>query len=210
MNKDTKESIYFYLGNYYLLVNSVMWGNFINIDKKMGIIISDGIGVMEEAKAMGLEKRWGLPTKEAKERFEAYKKRCPSNLTQEAKEQMLKIAQKDIVNILSAMKPLDEDLVLFRNVEKKFAKSESAKEIDLLGLNSCSLNLHKPENEQYGSVDCVIYKIIVPKGTPALRLDKMPELRNEEDEVILPPIKCEVIEKQEDITTLKVLEPLNK
>ena len=41
----------------------------------------------------------------------------------------------------------------------------------------------------YGSGGCTLVEIIAPAGTPAIRLDLMPNVRNEPDEVILAPIK---------------------
>ena len=45
------------------------------------------------------------------------------------------------------------------------------------------------ENAEYGSSGCTLAEIIVPSGTPAIRLDLMPDVQNEPDEIILAPVK---------------------
>lgn len=61
--------------------------------------------------------------------------------------------------------------------------------LNYLGFSSCSLNPHIEENASYGSSDCTLVEIIAPVGTPAIRLDLMPDVQNEPDEVILAPIE---------------------
>ena len=47
----------------------------------------------------------------------------------------------------------------------------------------------KRDYATYGSSECTLVEIIAPAGTPAIRLDLMPDVQNEPDEVILAPIE---------------------
>jgi len=60
--------------------------------------------------------------------------------------------------------------------------------LDYLGFSSCSLHPHVAENATYGSSRCTLAEITIPAGTPAIRLDLMPDVQNEPDEVILAPM----------------------
>ena len=54
---------------------------------------------------------------------------------------------------------------------------------------SCSLSPHIAENATYGSSGCTLVEIMAPAGTPAIRLDLLPDVQNEPDEVLLAPIE---------------------
>jgi hypothetical protein len=41
----------------------------------------------------------------------------------------------------------------------------------------------------YGASGCTMAQIVVPAGTPAIRMDLLPEVQNEPDEVILAPME---------------------
>ena len=56
-----------------------------------------------------------------------------------------------------------------------------------LGFSSCSTRPHVALNATYGSSACTLAEIIVSAGTPAIRLDIMPDVKNEPDEVVLAP-----------------------
>ena len=62
-------------------------------------------------------------------------------------------------------------------------------DVEDLGFSSCSLNPHTAEDAMYGSGGCTLCEIIAPSGTPAIRLDLMPDVQNEPDEVILAPVE---------------------
>lgn len=55
------------------------------------------------------------------------------------------------------------------------------------GFSYCSLKPHAAENASYGSGGCTLAEIRVPAGIPAIRMDLMPDVQNEPDEVILAP-----------------------
>ena len=92
--------------------------------------------------------------------------------------------------MMSCMLPLDSELVLYRNIKTEFVNNLlKGQSLNYLGFSSCSLNPHVAENAEYGSRGCTLAEIIAPAGTPAIRLDLMPDVQNEPDEVILAPIE---------------------
>ena len=98
-------------------------------------------------------------------------------------------AKEDIRNMMSCLEPLTTPLTLYRNIKTKFVGNlEQGMTLHYLGFSSCSLNSHFAENAVYGSGDCTLAEIIAPTGTPAIRLDLLPDVQNEPDEVILGPI----------------------
>ena len=89
--------------------------------------------------------------------------------------------------------PIEEDMILYRNIRKKFVENlTEGQVIDYKGFSSCSLEPHVPEAATYGHSNSVLLNIQVPKGTPAIRLDKFESVGNEPDEIILPPMKLEI------------------
>ena len=96
----------------------------------------------------------------------------------------------DISNMMSCMTPLASEMVLYRNIKTKFMDNlEEGMSLNYLGFSSCSLSPHIAENATYGSSGCTLVEIIAPAGTPAIRLDLLPDVQNEPDEVILAPIE---------------------
>ncbi|MGM9599123.1 MAG: hypothetical protein ACI3VY_04300 [Faecousia sp.] len=104
--------------------------------------------------------------------------------------QILAQARMDISNIMSCMTPLASEMVLYRNIKTKFVDNlEQGMSLNYLGFSSCSLSPHVAENATYGSSGCTLVEIIAPAGTNAIRLDLMPDVQNEPDEVILAPME---------------------
>ena len=60
----------------------------------------------------------------------------------------------------------------------------------------------------YGSGGCTLCEIIAPVGTPAIRLDLMPDVQNEPDEVILAPVEFLVtkVDKENGLIFMTVRE----
>ena len=122
--------------------------------------------------------------------YQIYQKRFPIIDNQDVKNQILERARDDISNMMSCMKPLEAELVLYRNIYPAFVKNlEPGMTFQHLGFSSCSLYPHVAENATYGSSGCTLVEIIAPAGTSAIRLDLMPDVQNEPDEVILAPIE---------------------
>lgn len=208
MTDEQKETIKFYTTNDYLLINSLLWGkDDQTIDTLIRIINEDGLGVMKEAREMGCDVRWGCTKEEGERIYQVYQKRFPVISSETVKKQIIERAQADISNMMACMEPLTTDMILYRNIKTKLIGDlTEGQTIDYLGFSSCSLAPHIAEHAIYGSGGCTLFVITVPVGTPAIRLDLMPEVQNEPDEVILPPIKffVEKIDKEKNTVYMRV------
>ena len=190
MTAQQKETLNFYTTNDYLLINGLLWGESEDtIDAFIHIINQDGLAVMKEAVEMGSDVRWNCSKEEGERLYRVYQKRFPVIDKDDVKEQILERARDDISNMMACLEPLTSELVLYRNIKTKFVdKIEEGTLLKYFGFSSCSLNPHVTENAMYGSSGCTLVEIIAPVGTPAIRLDLMPDVQNEPDEVILAPI----------------------
>ena len=191
MTEAQKETLRFYTTNDYLLINGLLWGeDEKTIDIFIQLINADGRGVMAEAVEQGFDVRWNCSKEEGERLYQIYQKRFPMIDNQSVKNQVLERARIDISNMMSCMTPIASEIVLYRNIKTKFVENlEQGMSLSHLGFSSCSLNPHVAENATYGSSGCTLVEIISPAGTPAIRLDLMPDVQNEPDEVILAPIE---------------------
>ena len=209
MTDGQKETIKFYTTNDYLLINGLLWGeDEQTIDALIHIINEDGLGVMKEARELGYDVRWGCTKEEGERIYQVYQKRFPVISSETVKKQIIERARNDISNMMACMERLTTDLCLYRNIKSKFiADLAEGQTVDYLGFSSCSLQPHIAEQAMYGSGSCTLFVIKVPAGTPAIRLDQMPDVQNEPDEVILPPIKffVEKIDKERNMVYMRVL-----
>ena len=201
MTEAQKESIRFYTTNDYLLINGLLWGtDEKTIDIFINLINEDGRGVMAEAVEQGFDVRWNCSKEEGDRLYQIYRKRFPVIDSEAVREQILERARVDIANMIACMTSLETDMVLYRNIKTRFVENlREGMTLDYLGFSSCSLNPHIAENAEYGSSGCTLAEIIVPAGTLAIRLDLMPNIQNEPDEIILAPVKFMVtkVEKTE-------------
>ena len=161
---------------------------------------------MKEAEEMGFALRWNCSEEEGKKLYEIYKKRFPIIDSKVIKNQIINRAFEDIDIMFSCLKPLEEDLVLYRNINNRFVSSWKENDvIDYKGFSSCSLQPHIAENAMYGSSNCALLKIYVLKGTPSIRMDKYENVGNEPDEVILPPIKLKIKKVDNNVIEANIL-----
>ena len=191
MTEAQKETLRFYTTNDYLLINGLLWGeDEKTIDTFIKLINDDGRAVMAEAIEQGFDVRWNCSKEEGEKLYQIYQKRFPIINNQSTKSQILEQAKLDISNMMSCMTPLASEMVLYRNIKTKFMDDlEEGMSLNYLGFSSCSLRPHIAENATYGSSGCTLVEIIAPAGTPAIRLDLLPDVQNEPDEVILAPIE---------------------
>ena len=191
MTEAQKETLRFYTTNDYLLINGILWGeNEKTINQFIQLINDDGRGVMAEAIEQGFDVRWNCSKEEGERIYQVYQKRFPTIDDQKVKDKILEQARVDVTNMMSCMTPLASEMVLYRNIKTKFVeKLEEGMTLNYFGFSSCSLRPHVTENATYGSSGCTLAEITVPGGTPAIRLDFMPDVQNESDEVILAPIE---------------------
>lgn len=190
MTEAQKETLQFYTANDYLLINGLLWGeDEKTIEKYIQLINKDGRGVMAEAMEQGFDVRWSCSKAEGERLYQIYQKRFPILDDLSVKNQILEQARMDISNMMSCMTPLTSELVLYRNIKTKFTDQlEQEMIFHHLGFSSCSLSPHIAENATYGSNECTLVEITAPAGTPAIRLDLIPDVQNEPDEIILAPI----------------------
>ena len=191
MVESQKETLRFYTTNDYLLINGLLWGtDDKTIDIFINLINEDGRGVMAEAIEQGFDVRWNCSKEEGERLYKIYQKRFPIIDSETVKDQILERAREDIANMMACMTPLETDMVLYRNIKTRFVENwQEGMMLDYLGFSSCSLKPHMAENAKYGSSGCTLAEILVPAGTPVIRLDLMPEVQNEPDEIILAPVK---------------------
>ena len=191
MTEAQKETLRFYTTNDYLLINGLLWGeDEKTIDVFIKLINDDGRAVMAEAIEQGFDVRWNCSKEEGEKLYQIYQKRFPIINNQNIKSQILEQAKLDISNMMSCMTPLASEMVLYRNIKTKFMDNlEEGMTLNYLGFSSCSLSPHIAENATYGSSGCTLVEIMAPAGTPAIRLDLLPDVQNEPDEVILAPIE---------------------
>ena len=206
MTEQQKETLRFYTTNDYLLINGLLWCENKNIlIDKIKIINEDGRGVMKEALEQGFDKRWNCSLEEGERIYKMFERRFPIITNNEIIQQIIDRAKEDIKILSSCLKPLEEDLVLYRNIKTKYISDyKNGDVIDYLGFSSCSLNSHEAENTMYGSSGCTAIIVEAPKGTPAIRLDQLGDIANEPDEVILPPTKFEVKKIIDGVIYLRV------
>lgn len=190
MTEEQKETLKFYTTNDYLLINGILWGeDESTIDAFIHLINEDGLGVMKEARELGLDVRWNCSKEEGERLYKIHQKRFPVIDSEAVKKQIIDRAHNDISNMMACMEPLITDLILYRNIKTKFLDNiAEGKPLHYLGFSSCSLHPHIAENAEYGASGCTLFEITVPAGTPAIRLDLTPDVQNEPDEVILPPM----------------------
>ena len=190
MTENQKETLQFYTKNDYLLINGLLWGIDENTTNTyIQLINEDGRGVMKEAIEQGYDTRWNCSKEEGERIFQIYQKRFPIIDGDDVKKSIIEIARNDITNMMNSMTPLVTELVLYRNIKtKSVEKLEQGMTLHHLGFSSCSLSPHVAENATYGSSGCTLVEIIAPIGTPAIRVDLMPDIQNEPDEVILAPL----------------------
>ena len=191
MTEVQKETLRFYTTNDNLLINGLLWGESAEtINKYIEIINQDGRATMKEADEMGYDVRWDCSKEDGERLYRIYQKRFPIIDSENIRHQIMEQAKTDISNMMACLEPLASELVLYRNIKSKFVSDlEEGNVINYLGFSSCSLNPHAAEDAMYGSGGCTLTEIVAPVGTPAIRLDLMPDVQNEPDEVILAPMK---------------------
>ena len=201
---DLEETIFFYTRNDYLIVNNLLCGNMDHLWQVAEIVNNDSKSVLKEHKS-------GERTLDKKS-VERYQNRIYEKLDDEAKVKILKIARNDISNILSAMKPTKNKIVLYRNVRIDDVLPHYNLN-DIVEFKIISSTFTVPSDPDY---DFYRYEITIPKNGFVLKLDQFDSfVRNEDGEILLPPMKCKVKntrnnnnEKCKGIIELEYLEKL--
>lgn len=197
-----KEALNFYTRSHYLIINNLMCQKFDELLLKwLPIVNDDDKSMIQEALEQGKAKRFNTNEEWGERIFNAYVKRTTDKLSPKDVIKHLKIAVQDILKINSAMMPLDNDLTVFRKVHLRdhFTTCKVGEKKEIPCFVSTTLNPDKYET----SADVILYKIILPKGTPVIRIDLLDKaLANEyfgtspqnEEEILLPPMSFQVLD----------------
>lgn len=183
-----EETIFFYSRNDYLIINNLLCGNINHLWEVVELVNGDSKGVLKEHEdgVRALDKI----------SVERILNRTYEKLDDNAKEKILKTAKNDILNILSAMKPTTNDVLLYRTVwyeRMEIGDILSRYSVnDIIEFKIISSTSIIPYMENAGHV-FYRYEITVPKNGLFLELDQFDRIvRNEDGEVLLPPMKCKI------------------
>lgn len=196
-----EETISFYTRNDFAIMNHLLIGNYDDLWKYALIAYNDNHGILNEYMQ-------GMRTVNSDydiKWINCLQKRLLTSLDDTAKKNIITNAKNDINNILSAMRPTNKPILLYRTAwidnqyaeENVFAYSREYKALqfgvgsvlEIKTITSCSLTPYR-EADDVGS-NFYRYKIHVPCGLPVLELDQF-MTHNEDGEVLLPPMKCNV------------------
>jgi len=209
ISEAAQESVYFFTGADFLLVNALLWRNDANVGRGIEAVYRNNTGIIQEAMEMTPAVRWGVSKEEGQKRLEAYQRRTPDEINEAAKAEMIETAINDIHNICNAMQPADTEMLLYRNVVEDFAIQSPTigSEVDLIGITSTSTT---GQQIDYGKNDFKItfyqYEIRVAAGMPVLVLEN--DYR-QENEVILPPMRYRITGVRDKIIALEAIKPLD-
>lgn len=194
-----EKTVSFYTRNDFAILNNLLLGRWEDLWKSAFAAYQDNRGIMEEYES-GVR---AIKSEYDRKWLNCLKERLFDELDGEAKRRVIETARADIANLLNAMEPAREDLLLFRtawidtgfDAAGAYAYSAQYKAVpftvgsvfNIETISSCSLTPYR-EEENVGS-DFYRYEIHVPAGNSILRLDPF-VTHNEEGEVLLPPMRC--------------------
>ena len=178
---DLEETIFFYTRNDYLIVNNLLCGDMNRLWQVAEIVNNDSKSVLKEHEG-------GERTLDRKS-VERYQNRIYDKLDDETKIKILKIARDDISNIISAMKPTKNKIILYRDVRIDDVLLHYNIN-DIVEFKIISSTSTVPSDPDY---DFYRHEITIPKNGFILELDQFDSfVRNEDSEILLPPMKCKV------------------
>ena len=191
MNEVLKETLWFYTGADYHIVNSILWGNKNDFDEGVKIVYDNNIDVIKDAEEMTPEVRFGMSKEAGQRLLDAYQSRTPQEINNVTKAEMAEVAVNDIHIICDAMRPAERELILFRNVDVKYTIENPTvgETVILKGLTSTSTTGQEIDYGDGFRTEYVQYIINVPTGIPVFAVEN--DYR-EENEVILPPMKYKI------------------
>lgn len=195
-----EETISFYTRNDFAIINSLLVGNMNDLWKSALTAYKDNKGIIEEYKNGQRKIESDYDVKWLK----ILNKRLITDLDKSTKDKIIETARKDIYNILTAMHPIKNKILLYRTawidennkMNNTYPYSHQYKSIyltvnDIISIKTISSASLIPYRED--EVDCNFYRyeITVPAGSNVLELDQF-VCHNEDGEVLLPPMKCKV------------------
>ena len=186
-----EETIFFWVRNDSYIINNLLYNNMDAVWECAENAINDNRGILKEyetgvrvaGSCFGDPLDYKIIT--------SLKTRLFEGLDENAKkEAILVTAKNDIAIILDAMAPPDDKLLLYRTVWDEITAETGYCFNGILELKSILATSTTPYMEDV-DYDFYRYEITVPKNGLVLELDQF-EYRNEQGEVLLPPIKCRV------------------
>lgn len=211
MDAKLKQTIWFYTGADYLVINAFLWKNTAALNDVIQIVWNNNRAVIGEAQEQTPQKRFESSGLDGVQLYESYLARTPEALTPETQKQILEQAARDARCICRGMKPAPKEILLIRNIGKRcvLQNTEAGQTIRLLGLTSTSTT---GQLIDYGKDACEkpeqIARILIPEGFPMLTVED-----ERENEVILPPAVYRMTEKRKEQETevlcLQALTPLD-
>jgi hypothetical protein len=195
-----EETLYFYTRNDYLIINNLLSGNMDFMWEVANIVIKDNIDVLRE--------HYNGERPPFDDKTIAWlKSRIWEKLDNKAKAEILEIAKNDIMNILNAMKPIKNEITFYRIIiidddgsRRPYTKSLSHNIGDIVEfkhLSSACINPGYEETtgqEEKTDYEFYRYEISLPKNGFVLELNPLCQ----ENEVLLPPMKCRITNIRRD------------
>ncbi len=187
-----KETVFFYTRNDYLIINSLLCDRDEQLLPIIEIVNEDSKAVLKEAEEGAREL--------ADEYKEMYENRIFDELDEQVIRQKKLIALNDIENIYQAMVDSEGSITLNRTIwldriKDTFCDHQEGDLLELRNISSASITLYREDEGR----DFYRYEIKVNKGQKILELDQFePFVRNEEGEVILPPMSARITKIKED------------
>jgi hypothetical protein len=197
-----EETIYFWTRNDSVIINNLLCGN---IDEALkwaeNAAINDNKGILKE-----YEDGVRINDTELDEKMIAslQSRLFEYSSDAEKKEKILEVARNDILNILTAMKTTENEMLLYRTVWHGRTEIDDVLSRNVNDIvefkNISSTCCIAPIWENKGK-DFYKYEITVPKNRFILELDQFKVRQNyhgEEGEVLLPPMKCRIKNMRSD------------
>lgn len=219
-----EETISFYTRNDFAVMNHLLTDNYDDLWHYAQIAYKDNRDILEEyAKgSRSVDSDYDIKWQNS------LRKRLIGELDEAAKKTIIENAKSDIYNILHAMYPAQQEMLLYRTswIDRKFEGKdvfpysreyktmsfETGSMIEIKIISSYSLTPYR-EDDDVGS-NFFRYELHVPCGLPILELDPF-ITHNEDGEVLLPPMMCRVTDIRscehsncKGIVSLEYIEPL--
>ena len=190
---DLEESVYLFQLSDHYIINNLLGGNMNRVWEVAEKVNNHSKGMLQEHTdgVRTLEKKW----------IENFQRRIYDKLDDTGKAKVIKTAKNDISNILDGMKPSKNKIMLYRNAWVDHQDSWRLYEEFLPGYNmndtvefkiissTSKSPVLSPDTE---SRDFYRYEITVPENGFILELDQVNSPVRNQDEVLLPPMKCKV------------------
>lgn len=197
-----EETISFYTRNDFAIINHLLIGDLDGLWNDALIAYQDNRGILDEYEKGIRHVNGDYDIKWQN----SLKKRLFNDLDDAAREMIITNAESDIANILNAVYPAPKDMLLYRTawIDREYAAAnhypysreykalpfEVGSILEIKIISSYSLAPYR-EDDDVGSY-FFRYELRVPCGMPILELDQF-ITHNEDGEVLLPPMKCKVV-----------------